>query len=115
MNSGNMDKSQESNNEGRRGISEAMKAFIPPKDEEAKGLQNETEVPSFDLAEEIMAQQRKVTAIRRKAPEKRGKIEVLRPEGQKEERKSMCPPATEHDFIIREIVARDIERFYRGA
>jgi hypothetical protein len=36
--------------------------------------QKKSEIPKFDLAEEIMAEQRKITAIRRKAPPKAGPV-----------------------------------------
>ena len=63
-----------------------------------------------------MAEQRKNTAIRRKAPGKK-------PEAQKEEPEAEpvsytiehpMPTSPEQDRIIAEIVARDIERLRRG-
>ena len=75
------------------------------------------EIPKFDLAEEIMAEQRKITAVKRKAPGK--KTEDQRAEPQAEpvgyttiEQPVPTPP--EQDQIIAEIVARDIERLCRG-
>jgi len=70
------------------------------------------EIPRFDLAEEIMAEQRKITAIRRKAPGKT--IET-----QKEERVGYTigqpiPAQPYQQQVIAEIVARDIERLCRG-
>jgi hypothetical protein len=74
--------------------------------------QIKSEVPKFDLAENIMAEQRKTTAGRRKAP---GVKEVL----QTQERKVLSTACNvesqrvsllEEDRIIAEIVARDIAR-----
>ena len=65
------------------------------------------EIPRFDLAKEIMAEQRKVTAIKRKGPGKKTEpaVEPIRyvtePQGF---------TLSEQEQIITEIVARDIER-----
>lgn len=84
---------------------------VPPKVEQAK-----SEVPRFDLAEKIMAEQRRITTVRRKGP---GQIE----EAQEQERgaspgggiKEQVPIALSgEEQIISEIVARDIERLCRG-
>ncbi len=73
------------------------------KKEEAETLQEKSEIPSFDLAEEIMAEQRKITAIRRKAP------------GKKTDNIEQPTSAlSEQEKIIAEIVARDIERLCGG-
>ncbi len=75
------------------------------------------EIPKFDLAEEIMAEQRKITAVKRKAP---GKItEVQRSEPQAKPVgyttiEQPVPTLPEQDQIIAEIVARDIERLCGG-
>ena len=75
------------------------------------------EIPKFNLAEEIMAEHRRITAIRRKGP---GEKE----EGQKQERESEpagdtigqpSPALSEQMQIIAEIVTRDIERLCRGS
>jgi len=78
--------------------------------------QKKAEIPRFDLAEEIMAEQRKITAIRRKAPgEKTGA------KGQEPVVESIgytirqpTSPLSEQEEIIAEIVARDIERLRQG-
>ena len=78
--------------------------------------QEKMEIPRFDLAEEIMAEQRKITAIRRKAPGKKFEAQPERlqakPVGYTIERS--IPWQAEQDRIIAEIVARDIEELYRG-
>ena len=74
------------------------------------------EIPKFDLAEQIMAEQRKITAIRRKAPGKKTKTPDQRPRIQSTGYAIKQPPPTlsEHERIIAEIVARDIGKLYRG-
>ena len=75
-----------------------------------------SEVPKFDLAEQIMAEQRKVTAIRRKAPGK--KTKTLAPQPQIKSTgcaiKQPPPTSSEKGIIITEIVARDIEKLYQA-
>jgi len=74
------------------------------------------EIPEFDLAEEIMAEQRRITAIKRKAPTK--KIEAMSPPsavgsaGSTGLSQRLRPLVQEK--IIAEIVARDIEKFCHG-
>jgi len=92
----------------------------------AEAEQQRSEIPRFDLAEEIMAEQRKVSATRRKAPGKtfeaqKAELEV---ESAPPVRDGRGPagyatwwstPAQAHQQqIIAEIVARDIERMCRG-
>ena len=75
-----------------------------------------TEMPKFDLAEQIMAEQRKVTAIRRKAPGKKTKAPDRQPRMQSIgcAVKQPAPTLSKKGRIIAEIVARDIEKLYRG-
>jgi len=82
------------------------------------------EIPKFNLAEDIMAEQRRITTIRRKAPVK--KIEgrdqrrpgygSLRRDEQVESIDYTIgqPAPSGQDQTIAEIVARDIERMCRG-
>ena len=83
------------------------------------------EIPKFDLAEQILAEQRKITAIRRKAPGKKTEPRPSdgrgEPPAQEREAESIGysiqqPPLTlsEQGQIIAEIVARDIEKLRRG-
>ena len=74
--------------------------------------QQTSEIPRFDLAEEIMAEQRRITAIRRRAPGEKD-------EAQRQEREAELaghtigqpsPALSEQEQIIAEIVRRDIER-----
>ncbi len=84
--------------------------------QKAEALQQKSEIPRFNLADEIMAEQRKITAIKRKAPGRKAEAERSEPQvgaaghtiGQP------TPGQSEQDRIIAEIVARDIERLCRG-
>jgi hypothetical protein len=73
-------------------------------------------IPSFDLAEEIMAEQRKITAIRRKAPGQKTEAQGLKPETPIDDHitEQPKPLLSEQEKIIAEIVAKDIERLCRG-
>ena len=68
-------------------------------------------IPKFDLAEQIMAEQRKIAAIRRKGPGK--KAETTKQQHKVESiTHTVNPPPmlSEQEQIIAEIVARDIEK-----
>jgi hypothetical protein len=89
-------------------------------------------IPKFDLAEQILAEQRKITSIRRKAPGKKTEPRPSdgrgEPPAQKREVESIGYPArqktggvqqplltlSEQGQIIAEIVARDIEKLRLG-
>ena len=92
--------------------------IVPPYNKEKHPAQSlpKTEIPKFDLAEQIMSEQRKITAIRRKAPGKKTKAPDLQPRiqaaGCAVRQQSRTLP--EKELIIAEIVARDIEKLYRG-
>jgi len=102
-------------------IKTAKDTSVGPEETEQK----KTEIPRFDLAEKIMAEQRRITAVRRKAP---GKKTAAHPahrgwagaQGQEPEVESIgytigrpTPALSEQERIITEIVARDIERLCR--
>jgi len=76
----------------------------------------EREIPRFNLAEEIMAEQRKVAAVKRKAPSRNGVIPI-RPQGKTESVRHTAMPPTMLLFnqqqAIKEIVARDIAQMRR--
>jgi hypothetical protein len=100
----------ESQKTGENTIQSAVAAEISTQKEKA-------EIPRFDLAEEIMAEQRKITAVKRKAPGKKTEVERLEPQAQPVGYTTIEQPAPtlpEQDRIIAEIVARDIERLCRG-
>jgi stress response protein YsnF len=104
--------------ERKKGILRAHD-IIPGRAKDSKNLsgaesppQIKSEVPKFDLAENIMAEQRKATADRRKAP-------GVKAASQTQKRKvlstaynieSQRVSLSEEDRIIAEIVARDIAR-----
>lgn len=93
--------------------------YPPPKpaadkNEKTSISEKTSEIPRFDLAEEIMAEQRKITAIKRKAPGKKAEIQRLKPKVQPDQSITEQPMPSEQDKIIAEIVARDIEKLCRG-
>lgn len=72
------------------------------------------EIPKFDLAEQIMAEQRKLSAVRRKGPGKRAKAP-----GSKSAKSATGPQEpqrlpTKQEQIIAEIVTRDIDNLLKG-
>ena len=75
-----------------------------------------SEIPKFDLAEQIMAEQRKITAIRRKAPGQKSKTPDHKPRILSTGYTVRQPPPalSQKELIIAEIVARDIEKLYQG-
>lgn len=99
-----------------------------PNADKSESFNPDSGIPKFDLAEQILAQQRKLSATKRKSPacgesrpgrETTQKIDTSVP--QPEPRltyRSASPPATpsgQQDLIIvRDIVKRDIEKLCRG-
>ena len=73
-------------------------------------------IPTFDLGQQILAEQRKVAAVKRKGPGMRGAAPVRVPQAQPASDADGRPGAelSEQDQIITEIVARDIGRLCRG-
>ncbi len=73
-----------------------------------------TEIPKFDLAEQILAEQRKLSSVRRRGPGGRAKAPAppaAEPSVRPIEQSLMC---AEQEQIIAEIVARDIENLLKG-
>jgi hypothetical protein len=101
------------------------KDIIPGGERPVSGGENiaQVDVPRFDLAEDIMAEQRRLIAIRRKGPGGAAPIPVTTPQ-----LSSDSPPASRcsddrgafegicagWDPIIANIVARDIEQLCAG-
>ena len=81
----------------------------------AETAQKQAEIPKFDLAEEIMAEQRQITAIRRKGPgeknEVQSRIDEVKSIGYAI--KQPTQESSQQEQIIAEIVARDIEKLCR--
>ena len=78
-------------------------------------MQETNEIPKFDLAEQIMAEQRKNTAIRRKGPGKMVKPPKKQHPAESIARNVMPRPILSGPGqIISEIVARDIEELCVG-
>ena len=93
-------------------------ADIVPSSEAGEGADSgarvSSEIPKFDLGEQILAEQRKVTSTRRKGPGKKGNGGA---EGQHGACTSGTVEKSEQDLcdeeqVIAEIVARDIEQLY---
>ena len=84
--------------------------------ETEQALQKKSEIPKFDLAEDIMAEQRKITAIKRKAPGKKTETQKqeleVKPIGYPIEQSMLS--LSEQERIVAEIVTRDIEKLCRG-
>jgi len=78
--------------------------------------QQRSEIPKLDLAEKIMAEQRKVTSVRRKGPGGRGKTpdKKRQVESTSFSARRPTPGLGEQEQIIAEIVAGDIEELCRG-
>ncbi len=74
------------------------------------------DIPKFDLAEEIMAEQRKITTMKRKAPGQITELANEKPKDQANRIRPVKPAAaiSEQDRMITEIVARDIEELCSG-
>ena len=89
---------------------------IIPGDESAGQPQGDkkAEVPRFDLAENIMSEQRRLTAVRRRGPG--GKTESEASKIQKSEKNGIFQSfVMEWDPVVSGIVARDIEKLCGGA
>ena len=78
-------------------------------------MQEIGEIPKFNLAEQIMAEQRKITAVRRKGPGKMARPPQKRHPAESIGRNVMpMPILSGPEQIISEIVARDIEELCVG-
>jgi hypothetical protein len=82
-----------------------------------KTISSDFEIPKFDLAEQILARQRSLSAANRKSPEKRSETLPHQsdtcPTGQAALRSAASSP--QQDFvIIKEIVTQDIQQLCRG-
>jgi hypothetical protein len=78
-------------------------------------MQETGEVPKFNLAEQIMAEQRKITAVRRKGPGKMAKPPQKQHPAESIGRNVIPRPILSGSGqIISEIVARDIEELCVG-
>lgn len=93
-------------------ISENPKQSVDKQTEMGPSEQQDIQIPKFDLAEEIMAEQRKITAEKRKSPGKKADIQPERPKPKSIQRhgRQTVMALPQREKIIEEIVARDIER-----
>ena len=93
--------------------------IMPPYDKPSSSKpepEDQSDIPTFDLAENILANQRKVASGKRKSPPK--PIEAAKPTPPipiveyKPAAQAPAPPP-QPDSVIAQIVARDIERLRR--
>jgi len=77
-----------------------------------KSTEQAPNIPKFDLADEIMAKHREITAIRRKAPGKKADAQHLEQQA-KSDVDTIEQPITSplEEQIIADIVERDIRKF----
>jgi len=67
-------------------------------------------IPKFDLARQIMSEQRKVISIKRRSPDKKNKTVRYNHKAHSTEHTAKSPPVlTYQDQLIAEIVHRDIQ------
>ena len=92
-------------------MSPLMEAIVKA-NKEKKRHREQSEIPKFDLAEEIMAEHRKVTSKRRRSPQEitDAQKQTAKPETARHAIRHFETIPLEQIQIIREIVARDIER-----
>ena len=78
--------------------------------------QKPAQIPRFDLAQQILAEQRRITAVRRKAPGRASQAEQHSPDrtvtGKSTRELSVAQP--EPQQIIKQILANDIDRMLRS-
>jgi hypothetical protein len=81
-----------------------------PSTKREDAMQETNDIPKFDLARQIMAEHRKITAVRRKGPAKNAKLPKKQHPAELITRKVM-PESIVYgpEQIIAEIVARDID------
>jgi hypothetical protein len=75
-----------------------------------------TEIPTFDLTEQILAEQRKISSIKRKGPVKKNAAPVQQQQVRSIGYTAKAPPLlSEQEQIIADIVARDIKTLLAGS
>jgi hypothetical protein len=87
----------------------------PPQKDATANPPEKMEIPKFDLAEEIMAEHRKATAVKRKSPGQKTEPQIQKPAGETV-RHTILPGqiSSKQMQIISEIVARDIEKLCKS-
>jgi len=71
-------------------------------------------IPQFDLAEDIMAEQRRITAVRRKGPGNKDQATKEKPAAHNLMPVRLSSSESEVDKVIADIVRSDIERLCKG-
>jgi len=78
-------------------------------------MRESNEIPTFDLAEQIMAEHRKMTAIKRKGPNKKAKPRQKQHPAESITRNVVPGQVLSGlEQVIAEIVAKDIENLCMG-
>ena len=74
------------------------------------------DIPRLDLDKQILAEQRKVTSVRRRGPAGKSEAPDKTAQAASARRRAVqaVPELSEKDHVIAEIVARDIQRLCRG-
>ena len=107
----------ETKNPRKRPMAAGKKAS-PAASKAAKSSDQEkraSEIPKFDLAEKVLAEQRRATAGRRKSPGSKGRAADKEPGAASADRAAESTSASsEEEQVISEIVSRDIRRLCGG-
>lgn len=82
--------------------------------ERENAMREINEIPTFDLAEQIMAEHRKVTAVKRKGPGKLARPPKKQHPAELVARNVVPGAVSGPEQVIAEIVARDIENLCIG-
>jgi len=81
----------------------------------AEPVNRNNEIPKFDLAEKIMAEQRKITAQKRTAPAQKNQVASQQRQGESMSYAVQQPTMDlSEQRIVAEIVARDIEKLLKS-
>jgi len=78
-------------------------------------MQDNSAIPKFDLAEQIMAEQRRISSTKRKGPGRKVDTQKQLRKAEPTTSFSISPPIlSEQQRIIAEIVSRDIKKLFAG-
>ena len=106
---------KKSSDEKRKKSSKKITFANEPTTKCEDAMQDNNEIPKFDLAKQIMAEHRKITAVKRKGPAKNAKpSKKMHPAELITRNVKPGPVISEPQQIIAEIVARDIENLCIG-
>jgi len=93
----------------------SKKKLIEPSARHEDAMQETNDIPKFDLAKQIMAEHRKITAVRRQGPTKKAKLPKKKHPVELIARNvKQRPIVLGPEQVIAEIVAKDIESLCMG-